>query len=133
MSQQPEQNSPLTLQILPDGSERVFDGSRRVVIGRDSNQVDVIVSEPRASRVHAALYVSGGAWILEDVSSQGTFVQNTRLTQPMTLPGPVVVRLGHPVDGQELRLVPGAQRPNLPPPGFQQSPPPRPVAQPGIP
>ncbi|GAA1954528.1 ATP-binding cassette domain-containing protein [Catenulispora subtropica] len=163
MSQQPEQTAPLTLQILPDGSERVFDGSRRVVIGRDSNQVDVIVSEPRASRVHAALYVSGGAWILEDVSSQGTFVQNTRLTQPMTLPGPVVVRLGHPVDGQELRLVPGARRPNLPPPGqpghqaqpgqpaqhqaaapqqpavqqtppgFQPSPPPRPVAQPGHP
>ena len=133
MSQQPEQTAPLTLQILPDGSERIFDGSRRVVIGRDSNQADVIVSEPRASRVHAALYVSGGTWILEDVSSQGTFVQNTRLTQPMTLPGPVVVRLGHPVDGQELRLVPGARRPNLPPPGFQQSPPPRPVAQPGVP
>ncbi|NUR30446.1 MAG: ATP-binding cassette domain-containing protein, partial [Catenulispora sp.] len=182
MSQQPEQTAPLTLQILPDGSERVFDGSRRVVIGRDSNQVDVIVSEPRASRVHAALYVSGGAWILEDVSSQGTFVQNTRVTQPMALPGPVVVRLGHPVDGQEVRLVPGARRPNLsapqqfaphqppgqpvqpvqpvqqppshqpsphqpspqqPPapqasahqapsqPAFQQSPPPRPVAQPG--
>ncbi|MEY9933616.1 ABC-type multidrug transport system ATPase subunit/pSer/pThr/pTyr-binding forkhead associated (FHA) protein [Catenulispora sp. GP43] len=117
MSQQPEQAAPLTLQILPDGSERVFDGTRRVVIGRDPNQADVIVAEPRASRVHATLYLQGGAWVLEDASSQGTFVQNTRLTAPMALPGPVVVRLGHPVDGQEVRLVPGARRPNLPPPG----------------
>jgi ABC-type multidrug transport system ATPase subunit/pSer/pThr/pTyr-binding forkhead associated (FHA) protein len=115
VSQQPEQTAPLTLQILPDGNERVFDGNRRVVIGRDPNQADVIVAEPRASRVHASLYVNGGAWVLEDASSQGTFVQNTRLTQPMTLPGPVVVRLGHPVDGQEVRLVPGAVRPNLSP------------------
>ncbi|MBW8805032.1 MAG: ATP-binding cassette domain-containing protein [Catenulisporales bacterium] len=115
MSQQPEHTAPLTLQILPDGGERVFDGSRRVVIGRDPNLADVIVAEPRASRVHAALYVSAGAWVLEDASSQGTFVQNTRLTQPMTLPGPVVVRLGHPLDGQEVRLVPGARRPDLPP------------------
>ncbi|WP_194915691.1 FHA domain-containing protein [Catenulispora rubra] len=120
MSQQPEQAAPLTLQILPDGNERVFDGTRRVVIGRDPNQADVIVAEPRASRVHATLYLQGGAWVLEDSSSQGTFVQNTRLTQPMPLPGPVVVRLGHPVDGQEVRLVPGGQRPSLPPPGFQQ-------------
>ncbi|MEY9891671.1 ABC-type multidrug transport system ATPase subunit/pSer/pThr/pTyr-binding forkhead associated (FHA) protein [Catenulispora sp. MAP5-51] len=117
VSQQPEQAAPLTLQILPDGNERVFDGTRRVVIGRDPNQADVIVAEPRASRVHATLYLQGGAWVLEDASSQGTFVQNTRLTQPMALPGPVVVRLGHPVDGQEVRLVPGALRPNLPPPG----------------
>ncbi|ACU71130.1 FHA modulated ABC efflux pump with fused ATPase and integral membrane subunits [Catenulispora acidiphila DSM 44928] len=120
MSQQPEQAAPLTLQILPDGNERVFDGTRRVVIGRDPNQADVIVAEPRASRIHATLTVQGGAWILEDASSQGTFVQNTRLTQPMVLPGPVVVRLGHPVDGQEVRLIPGARRPNLPPPGQQQ-------------
>ena len=137
MSQQPEQTAQLILQILPDGGERVFDGSRRVVIGRDSNQVDVIVSEPRASRVHAALYVSGGAWILEDVSSQGTFVQNTRLTQPMALPGPVVVRLGHPVDGQEVRLVPGARRPDLPPAAAPEQPvlpvQPVPPAQPGPP
>ncbi|MFL6110810.1 MAG: ATP-binding cassette domain-containing protein [Catenulispora sp.] len=114
-SQHHEPTAPLTLQILPDGGERVFDGSRRVVIGRDPNLADVIVAEPRASRVHAALYVSGGAWVLEDASSQGTFVQNTRLTQPMTLPGPIVVRLGHPMDGQEVRLVPGTRRPDLPP------------------
>jgi len=120
VSQQPEQAAPLTLQILPDGNERVFDGTRRVVIGRDPNQADVIVAEPRASRIHATLYVQGSAWVLEDASSQGTFVQNTRLTQPMALPGPVVVRLGHPVDGQEVRLVPGGRRPNLPPPGHQQ-------------
>ena len=59
MSQQPEQAAPLTLQILPDGNERVFDGTRRVVIGRDPNQADVIVAEPRASRIHATLVRPG--------------------------------------------------------------------------
>jgi ABC-type multidrug transport system ATPase subunit/pSer/pThr/pTyr-binding forkhead associated (FHA) protein len=138
VSQQPEQATPLTLQILPDGNERVFDGTRPVVIGRDPNQADVIVAEPRASRVHLSVYAEGGSWILKDSSSQGTFIQNTRLTQPMTLPGPVVVRLGHPVDGQEVRLIPGGVRPNLPPPGPPAQPqaaphPPGQYQQPGQP
>jgi ABC-type multidrug transport system ATPase subunit/pSer/pThr/pTyr-binding forkhead associated (FHA) protein len=105
----------LTLQVLPSGSSRVFNGSQRVVIGREPTRVDVVVAEPRASRQHASLHFEpGSGWVLEDLSSQGTFIQGTRVTR-MVLPGPVVVRLGHPVDGQEVRLVPGAQSPATPP------------------
>ena len=96
----------LTLQVIPDGGERVFDASRRVVIGRDPNTADVIVAEIRASREHAALYFQANAgWVLEDTSQNGTFLQGVAVTR-MVLPGPVVIRLGHPADGQQMRLTP---------------------------
>src|SRR5437899_4381897 len=100
----------LTLQVLPSGSRRSFDGSERVVIGRDPTHATVLVAEPRAARQHPSLHCEAGTgWVLEDQSSQGTFLQGTRVTR-LVLPGPVVVRLGHPVDGQEVQLVPGAQQ-----------------------
>lgn len=125
--------SLLTLQVLPSGSERVFDATRRVVIGRDPTVADVVVAEPRASRVHATVSFQPDGWVLEDQSSQGTFVQGTKITR-LVLPGAVVVRLGHPVDGQEVRLEPGNQRPYIPTqggaPGVPQ--PPQPAYAPNV-
>ena len=56
----------LTLQVLPAGSERYFDGSRPITIGRDA-AADVVVLDTAASRQHAVLRVElGCAWVFED-------------------------------------------------------------------
>ena len=55
----------LTLQILPAGSERYFDGGRPVTIGRDS-AADVVVLDSATSRQHAVLRLEGSGWVFED-------------------------------------------------------------------
>jgi ABC transport system ATP-binding/permease protein len=123
---------PLMLCLLPDGPERSFDGDRPVVIGRD-NGADVVVGDPRASRRHALIRADGnGGWVLEDTSRGGTFCAGARVSR-LALVEPVVVRLGHPTDGPQLRLRTTVSRP-VPPAGDPPPPPapPRPaVPRPG--
>lgn len=97
--------TPLTLQLLPGGAAQTFDGSRPITVGRDEH-ADLVVPDPRTSRIHAVLHPdANGPWVLEDRSSGGTFQGGTRITQ-LTLAGPVVLHLGHPTDGAQLRLAP---------------------------
>lgn len=62
--------------ILSLGSDRVtVDGRRGVrTLGRDIGN-DLSVSEPRASRTHARVELRGNAFVVVDVSRNGTFVQ----------------------------------------------------------
>lgn len=109
----------LTLQVLPAGSERYFDGSRPITIGRDA-AADVVVLDTAASRQHAVLRVDpGGAWVFEDQSSNGTYLDGSRVAR-MTVDRPMTLTLGASNGSARLRLVPpvpyGAPDPHTPDP-----------------
>jgi ABC-type multidrug transport system ATPase subunit len=100
----------LTLQILPAGSERYFDGSRPVTIGRDA-AADVVVLDSAASRQHAVLRLEGAGWVYEDRgSSNGSFLDGHRVSR-MPVDRPLILALGSEDGGGcRIRLVPPAPR-----------------------
>ena len=99
----------LTLQVLPAGSERYFDGSRPVTIGRDT-AADVVVLDAIASRQHGLLRLeTGGAWVFEDRSKHGTFLDGERVGR-LTVDRPVTLALGGTAGSARIRLVPPAPR-----------------------
>jgi ABC-type multidrug transport system ATPase subunit/pSer/pThr/pTyr-binding forkhead associated (FHA) protein len=100
----------LTLQILPAGSERYFDGNRPVTIGRDT-AADVVVLDTATSRQHAVLRREGanGGWVFEDRdSSNGSFLDGQRVTR-LPVDRPMILALGSDDGGGcRIRLVPPA-------------------------
>jgi ABC transport system ATP-binding/permease protein len=108
----------LTVQILPSGPEQSFAGDRPILIGRDA-KADVVVSHERASRRHAVVRPDKAAgWVLEDLSSNGTFSGGSRLNA-LTVNSTTVVHLGHPRDGVPVRLT--LEPPNHSTPGSDNS------------
>src|SRR3984957_20508955 len=98
----------LTLQILPAGSERYFDGSRPVTIGRDTG-ADVVVLDTATSRQHAVLRLEGAGWVFDDRgSSNGTFLDGERLLARLPVDRPMILALGADDGGCRIRLVPPA-------------------------
>ncbi|MHB8505734.1 MAG: FHA domain-containing protein [Acidimicrobiales bacterium] len=95
----------LTVVVLPSGPELTFGaGGAGVVVGRDP-AADVVLAESCVSRRHAGVRQGGdGRWVWEDTSSGGTFRGAERVTH-VVLDEPLVVRLGHPTKGPELRLL----------------------------
>jgi len=97
----------LTLQILPAGSERYFDGSRPVTIGRDS-AADVVVLDAATSRQHAVLRRESAGWVYEDRdSSNGSFLDGQRVAR-LPVDRPMILGLGADDGGCRIRLVPPA-------------------------
>ena len=95
----------LTLQILPAGSERYFDGSRPVTIGRDTT-ADVVVLDASTSRQHAVLRLEGARWVFEDRgSANGSFLDGQRVGR-LPVDRPMIVALGSDNGGCRIRLVP---------------------------
>jgi ABC transport system ATP-binding/permease protein len=107
--------------------DRVVDGVRPVTIGRDP-KCDVPLDDPEVSRLHCRLCLDPiEGWVFEEAgSSNGSFVTGAPVHRRV-IDRPVVVRLGHPDRGEELRLEPADDRVNHPPP----PPPPRPPAPSG--
>ncbi|MGV9740217.1 FHA domain-containing protein [Nocardia farcinica] len=110
-----------TITVRHDGTERVFDSSQLVTLGR-APEVTLFVDSPLVSRVHATLTWQGSGWVLTDNgSTNGVFVDARRLTQPVSIDRPTQVRLGDAINGPLLHLLPAApaQRPH-PPQGAPQ-------------
>lgn len=64
-----------------------------IAIGREN--VDIVLKDKSASRRHAKLACKQGQWILEDLkSSNGTFVNEKRIFQPVTLKHNDQIRCG---------------------------------------
>ena len=99
----PSQPAPMTVnpspaQLIPMGSgmvgAKIFfaDGASLplqpvTTIGRDQSQCNLpFPNDDRLSRVHARLEERGGSWLLTDLnSSNGTFVNGTRIAQPVVV------------------------------------------------
>ncbi|WP_232851159.1 FHA domain-containing protein [Nocardia acididurans] len=133
--------------VRHDGTERVFDASQRITMGR-APEVTLFVDSPLVSRVHATLVYEAGSWVLTDNgSTNGVFVDARRITSPVAIMRPTQVRLGDAISGPLLHLLPqgagrGAPAPQPGPgqpqgqPGPQGRPPQRPgpqSSQPGQP
>ena len=70
-------------------------GMERLSIGRLATCEIAVTWDTEASRAHALLEQAGGAWTIEDRgSSNGTFVNASRLTGPHVLRDGDVVRVG---------------------------------------
>ena len=69
-------------------------------IGREANN-EVVINDPEISRKHSKLSFQGGTWVIEDLgSTNGTFVNETRLS------GPHPLRLGDVIGlGEKIKLI----------------------------
>ena len=66
-----------------------LEGSR-LVIGRDSI-CDVIVNDPKLSRIHAEIVKEGNAFIFYDKESMnGSFINDDRVTRQILIPGDII-------------------------------------------
>ncbi|RJO72145.1 ATP-binding cassette domain-containing protein [Nocardia panacis] len=99
-----------TITVRHDGTERVFDSTQQVTMGR-APEVTLFVDSPLVSRVHATLVWQSGAWVLSDnASTNGVFVDARRLTRPVSVDRPIQVRLGDALSGPLLHLLPAQRR-----------------------
>ena len=66
----------------------------QLTIGRDSTN-GVAINDPEVSRRHARLTFQGGKYVLEDLgSTNGTFVNNQRISAPTPFGVGDVLRIG---------------------------------------
>lgn len=62
---------------------REFDlGSKRVILGRDPDYADCIITDPSVSKMHAVIYEEDGHYYVQDMqSASGTLINQRRITK----------------------------------------------------
>ena len=69
-------------------------GNVQITIGRAPDST-LIIDDDYASSRHARIYPSEGSWVVEDLgSTNGTWIDRTRLTSPTVLPVGAPLRVG---------------------------------------
>ena len=69
-------------------------GTAQVTLGRAPDST-LVIDDDYASSRHARLYPSEDGWIVEDLgSTNGTWIDRTRITSPTVLPPGVPLRIG---------------------------------------
>ena len=75
------------------GTEIPLEGAQ-ITMGRAPDST-IVIDDDYASSRHARLYESDGAWVVEDLgSTNGTWIDRTRLTTPTVLPVGAPLRVG---------------------------------------
>ena len=75
------------------GTEVPLEGAQ-VTLGRAPDST-IVIDDDYASSRHARIYESEGAWVVEDLgSTNGTWLDRTRLTTPTVLPVGAPLRVG---------------------------------------
>jgi len=99
---QPRSGPDLLVEV--EGQEHRYRHPDQVTIGRlpDSS---IVVTDPVASRMHLRVDATAGGWGFTNLSREGTFSAGRRVESEM-FTDELVLRLGHPTAGPELRLVP---------------------------
>jgi hypothetical protein len=134
------ENSRLVMSQGPQPGQTFIIDKDLVTIGRDPGN-DITINDPQASRQHARITRQGNLVVIEDLgSTNGTFVNGMRLTDPHTLANGDVVGLGDSVRltyygaGADEGIAAGVAetetlvgQPTPPPPSY--TPPPPPPAQ----
>jgi FHA domain len=95
----PRRGAARTLQVTAGTREgtTIELGASPITIGRLPENT-VVLEDDYVSGRHARLYPHEGAWVVEDLgSTNGTYLDRTRLTAPMVLPIGTPVRIGKTV------------------------------------
>ncbi len=92
------------LLLVAEGREHRFRHPTHVTVGRHPDNT-VVLTDQAASRQHGRITPLPGGWIYENVSGEGTFLDGRRVTSKR-FDERVTLRLGHPVAGPQLTLVP---------------------------
>ncbi len=70
---------------------------QQITIGR-ANDATLVLSDDYASSRHARLFPQDGQWIVEDLgSTNGTYLDRQKVTQPTPVPAGVPIRIGKTV------------------------------------
>mgnify|MGYP006277171235 CR=1 FL=1 len=78
---------PLAGTVVPLGTEQV-------TLGRAPDST-LVIDDDYASSRHARIYPSEGAWFVEDLgSTNGTWIDRSRITSPTVLPAGTPLRIG---------------------------------------
>jgi len=98
LAPQPTARPVVTLAFtVPDNPERIVVIDRALVVGR-SREADLVIDDPFCSDLHARLGVEGGWLTVHDLgSTNGSFVNEIRLTAPYTLGPGDTLRLGRTI------------------------------------
>jgi putative serine protease PepD len=92
------------LLVVAEGREFRFRHPAHFTIGRRPES-DVVITDPVCSRMHGQVSATPGGWTYRNTSQEGTYLAGRRVEQhPFT--ESVRLRLGPPVAGPELSLVP---------------------------
>jgi putative serine protease PepD len=92
------------LLVVAEGREFRFRHPAHLTIGRRPES-DVVITDPVCSRMHGQVNATPGGWTYMNSSQEGTFLNGRRIEQH-PFHESVKLRLGHPVAGPELSLVP---------------------------
>ncbi len=99
-----ERRSQARKLVVVDGTLRgtsVSLGDGPVTLGRAHGST-LVLTDDYASNHHARLFPSDGAWLVEDLgSTNGTFLDRTKVSEPTPVPLGVPIRIGKTV--MELR------------------------------
>ncbi len=96
--------TPITLTIRSDQVSRTFN-QPEFYIGRDA-QADMLIQNETLSAIHARVFFKNQRWMIEDLqSTNGTFINEERLSTPAVLVnedlvscGQVVIQVTIPAD-----------------------------------
>ena len=92
------------LLLVAEGQEHRFRHPAHITIGRLPD-CTVVLKDPSASRMHGTVTGVPGGWTYTNQSNEGTFLDGRRITSKK-FDDRTELRLGHPVAGPELTLVP---------------------------
>jgi len=94
-----------------------------LTLGRDPRN-DVVVDHPQVSRRHARIIRQSNAWVIEDMdSTNGTFVNGTRVTEPRALTQGDTIELSEAVALMVRKQVPAKEEARRPASGPPSAPP----------
>ncbi|HEX8134185.1 MAG TPA: FHA domain-containing protein [Actinomycetes bacterium] len=90
----PARRLPRELVVSDEGGRRTFPLKESLTVGRAAT-CDVVVSDTYVSNVHARIFQRDGGWWLEDLgSTNGTYMNRTRVSSPTAIGPGDEVRMG---------------------------------------
>ncbi len=92
------------LLVVAEGREYRYRHPAQVTVGRQPD-CGIVISDPACSRIHGTIAAVPGGWVFANHSAEGTFDAGRRVDN-QRFEGRTALRLGHPVAGPELMLVP---------------------------
>ena len=92
------------LLVVADGREYRYRHPADIRIGRQAG-CDIVIADPSCSRMHGHVSAVQGGWAFRNLSQEGSFVEGRRI-EHRVFRERLVLRLGHPVAGPEVTLVP---------------------------